>query len=376
MTLEQRDRREHRQRRPPARTPEQRGQRREQQAVAGQVVAGVPVLVPDREPEMREQADAVDLRREIGRARIDEQPHGHERRGDGSPSSPATRARLVRKRPAPGALPHRTSADTGRTRRRIVYSGANRRGGPRSGSGSDRHARIMTAMRAAARTGRLQRDGAARGSALCALVRGDGRERLRDRPPAADRRAGRSPKPRRSPTTGSTGSAHASSASRSPRADGQKGYISTVGDSVYYGDCVHGKGIFGGGSCLLPLQVTTVIYRLHSNATLGPAAQHRRARGAGDRLRRRALDRALQRAGSRSTSSPTRSPTRSAAANELRPLNAPGSASGDLPPPVVLPRPRREAIGRESSQRVMQKPARARLPARAAAAIAFAKSLS
>ena len=53
-------------------------------------------------------------------------------------------------------------------------------------------------------------------------------------------------------------------------ADGQKGYISSVGDSVYYGDCVHGKGIFGGGSCLLPLQVTTVIYRLHSNATLGP----------------------------------------------------------------------------------------------------------
>ena len=30
------------------------------------------------------------------------------------------------------------------------------------------------------------------------------------------------------------------------------------------------KGIFGGGSCLLPLQVTTVIYRLHSNAPLGP----------------------------------------------------------------------------------------------------------
>ncbi len=43
-----------------------------------------------------------------------------------------------------------------------------------------------------------------------------------------------------------------------------------VGDSVYYGDCVQRKGIFGGGSCLLPLQVTTVIYRLHSNATLGP----------------------------------------------------------------------------------------------------------
>ena len=38
---------------------------------------------------------------------------------------------------------------------------------------------------------------------------------------------------------------------------------------MYYGDCVKGKGIFGGGSCILPLQVTTVIYRLHSNAPLG-----------------------------------------------------------------------------------------------------------
>src|SRR5713101_1918389 len=54
--------------------------------------------------------------------------------------------------------------------------------------------------------------------------------------------------------------------------DGLRSYINTVGDSVYYGDCVQSKGIFGGGSCLLPLQVTTVIYRLHSNATLGPQA--------------------------------------------------------------------------------------------------------
>src|ERR1700732_5028838 len=52
--------------------------------------------------------------------------------------------------------------------------------------------------------------------------------------------------------------------------DGLRSYINTVGDSVYYGDCVQSKGIFGGGSCLLPLQVTTVIYRLHSNTTLGP----------------------------------------------------------------------------------------------------------
>ena len=52
--------------------------------------------------------------------------------------------------------------------------------------------------------------------------------------------------------------------------DGLKGYIASVGDSVYYGDCVQSKGIFGGGSCQLPLQVTTVIYHLHSNKALGP----------------------------------------------------------------------------------------------------------
>jgi hypothetical protein len=52
--------------------------------------------------------------------------------------------------------------------------------------------------------------------------------------------------------------------------DGLKGYIPSVGDSVYYGDCVQTKGIFGGGSCQLPLQVTTVIYQLHSNKALGP----------------------------------------------------------------------------------------------------------
>ena len=53
-------------------------------------------------------------------------------------------------------------------------------------------------------------------------------------------------------------------------ADGLRGYNAAVGDSVYYGDCVQHKGIFGGGSCILPLQLTTVLYRLHSNATLGP----------------------------------------------------------------------------------------------------------
>src|ERR1700722_12850410 len=53
--------------------------------------------------------------------------------------------------------------------------------------------------------------------------------------------------------------------------DGLRSYSAGIGDSVYYGDCVSGKGLLGGGgSCLLPLQVTTVIYSLHSNAPLGP----------------------------------------------------------------------------------------------------------
>lgn len=119
-------------------------------------------------------------------------------------------------------------------------------------------------------------------------------------------------------------------------ADGLKGYINSVGDSVYYGDCVHGKGIFGGGSCLLPLQVTTVIYRLHSNATLGrqrnivvrgvPAVVYDEGRSIELYTGREAVDIFSDRY-SRAL----------AAANELLPLNAPGSRSGKLPAPVYCP---------------------------------------
>jgi hypothetical protein len=119
-------------------------------------------------------------------------------------------------------------------------------------------------------------------------------------------------------------------------ADGQKGYINSVGDSVYYGDCAKGKGIFGGGSCLLPLQVTTVIYRLHSNSTLGPqrnifvrgvpATVYDEGRSIELYSGRVAID--------------IFSDTfvhAYAAALALRPLNAPGSAGEDLPPPIYCP---------------------------------------
>jgi hypothetical protein len=154
--------------------------------------------------------------------------------------------------------------------------------------------------------------------------------------------------------------------------DGLRGYIDRVGDSVYYGDCVQSKGIFGGGSCLLPLQVTTVIYRLHSNTSLGPqrnivvrgvpATVYDEGRSIEIYSGRLAIDvfsddysHAL------------------AAARELLPVNAPGSSSGKLPPPVYCPGlsgPRDRAL-----QRIM-----ASLPGhacqRASAALAFAAELA
>jgi hypothetical protein len=119
-------------------------------------------------------------------------------------------------------------------------------------------------------------------------------------------------------------------------ADGQKNYNSAIGDSVYYGDCVHGKGILSTGSCHLPLQVTTVIYRLHSNATLGaqrntlirgvPATIYEEGRAIELYSGRVAIDLFA------STPAATLK-----AANELRPLNAPGSVASLLPPPVYCP---------------------------------------
>jgi hypothetical protein len=155
-------------------------------------------------------------------------------------------------------------------------------------------------------------------------------------------------------------------------ADGLKGYINTVGDSVYYGDCVQSKGIFGGGSCLLPLQVTTVVYRLHSNATLGPqrnivvrgvpATVYDEGRSIEVYSGRVSIDifsdsftHALE------------------AARQLLPLNAPGTAAGRLPPPIYCP----GLSGAMDPQltRVMQNlPGRA--CQRAAAAVAFATALS
>ncbi len=119
-------------------------------------------------------------------------------------------------------------------------------------------------------------------------------------------------------------------------ADGLRNYINTVGDSVYYGDCVQSKGIFAGGSCLLPLQVTTVVYRLHSNSTLG--AQHNLLiRGVPatvyDEGRSIELYSGLVAIDIFSDTFPHALQ----AADQLRPMNAPAAAGPNLPAPVYCP---------------------------------------
>jgi len=154
--------------------------------------------------------------------------------------------------------------------------------------------------------------------------------------------------------------------------DGQKGYIAKVGTSVYYGDCVHQKGIFGGGTCVLPLQVTTVIYHLHANATLGPQ-RNIVVRGVPATVydEGRSIELYSGQVAIDVFSDTFEHAYR--AALQLRPLNAPGSASGRLPPPVYCP----ELSGAMDAhlQKVME-----HLPGHACqkanAAVAFAKSLT
>src|SRR5438309_11048286 len=119
-------------------------------------------------------------------------------------------------------------------------------------------------------------------------------------------------------------------------ADGLRGYIDRIGDSVYYGDCVQSKGIFGGGSCQLPLQVTTVVYRLHSNSPLGPqrntvirgvpATVYDEGRSIELYTGRLAID----------VFSDTFAHALRATAR-LLPVNAPGTYAGSLPAPVYSP---------------------------------------
>lgn len=119
--------------------------------------------------------------------------------------------------------------------------------------------------------------------------------------------------------------------------DGLRNYSSGIGDSLYYGDCVSGKGLLGGGgSCLLPLQVTTVIYRLHSNAPLG-AQRNIVVRGVPATIYNE--ERSVEVYTGRLTIDVLSDTLANAlhAANSLLPINAPGSAGLPLAPPVYCP---------------------------------------
>jgi hypothetical protein len=118
--------------------------------------------------------------------------------------------------------------------------------------------------------------------------------------------------------------------------DGLKSYSAGIGDSVYYGDCVSGKGLLGGGgSCLLPLQVTTVIYSLHSNTSLGPQ-RNVLIRGVPATIYNE--ERSIELYSGRVAIDVYSDTLAHAllAAGQLQPLNAPGAA-GKLPPPVYCP---------------------------------------
>jgi hypothetical protein len=155
-------------------------------------------------------------------------------------------------------------------------------------------------------------------------------------------------------------------------ADGRKGYDSEVGDSVYYGDCASGHGVFGGGStCTLPLQVTTVIYRRHSNQPLGPQ-RNLLIRGVPATVYDEGRSIELY---SGQLSIDIFADTFAhahAGALMLHPLNASGSATAALPAPVYCP----ELYGPQDRalEHVMHN-----LPGhacrQAAAEVAFAKSL-
>jgi hypothetical protein len=119
--------------------------------------------------------------------------------------------------------------------------------------------------------------------------------------------------------------------------DGLKGYSAGIGDSVYYGDCVSGKGLLGGGgSCLLPLQVTTVIYSLHSNAPLGPQ-RNVLIRGVPATVYNE--ERSIELYSGRVAIDVFSDTLAHAllAAEQLQPLNASGSRSAKLPSPVYCP---------------------------------------
>jgi hypothetical protein len=119
--------------------------------------------------------------------------------------------------------------------------------------------------------------------------------------------------------------------------NGREAYSSPIGDSVYYGYCVSGKGALqGGGSCGLPLQVTTLVYVLHPNAALG-AQRNVLLRGVPATIydEGRSID---LYSGRLAIEIHSDTPAHALLATaQLTPLNAPREPSSLLPQPVYCP---------------------------------------
>jgi hypothetical protein len=120
-------------------------------------------------------------------------------------------------------------------------------------------------------------------------------------------------------------------------ADSLNDYISTVGSSVDYGNCVSGKSsALSGSGCVLPLTITTLLYTRRPNAPLGPqrntvlhgvpAVIYDGGRSIELYSGRLAID--------ISAESPAAGLR---AAGALHPINATGSPTDPLPPPVFCP---------------------------------------
>jgi hypothetical protein len=120
-------------------------------------------------------------------------------------------------------------------------------------------------------------------------------------------------------------------------ADGRKSYNTAVGDSVFYGDCLSGKSsAIGESGCVLPLQVMTSIYHTATTASLGP---HRNAllRGVPAAIYDQGHSIVLYSGRIDINVFSDSLPDALRAVDRLRPINAPGSASAPLPPPVYCP---------------------------------------
>jgi hypothetical protein len=120
-------------------------------------------------------------------------------------------------------------------------------------------------------------------------------------------------------------------------ADGLKNYSSASGESVYYGACTASpSSALSSKGCELPLEVTTMVYPMHSNAPLGSQRN----------VVLRGVPAVIFNAGSSIQLYSGRlaieiladSPAEALrAVYELRPVNAPGSASRPLPAPASCP---------------------------------------